>query len=60
MNLLDGLTIFFFSRYKGYIFPKEIIMTGVLKELETFEFTKNDIIVASYPKTGKIYYCKLG
>lgn len=39
-------------RYKGYVFPGKLILSGVFKELPHFEFRPDDIIVASYPKTG--------
>lgn len=41
-----------FYRYKGFVFPGQIVMSGVLKELTHFQFKPDDIIVASYPKTG--------
>ncbi|XP_045597113.2 sulfotransferase 1E1 [Procambarus clarkii] len=39
-------------RYKGYVFPGQIVMSGVFQELPKFQFKSDDIIVASYPKAG--------
>ncbi|KAB7504294.1 Sulfotransferase family cytosolic 1B member 1 [Armadillidium nasatum] len=39
-------------RYKGFIFPGEIILSGILQELPKFQFRENDVIVASFPKSG--------
>ena len=43
-----------FYRYKSYIFPSDIIKSGTLKQLDTLELNQNDIIVASFPKSGFI------
>lgn len=39
-------------RHKGYIFPGQLVMSGVFKELPDFQFRSSDVIVASYPKCG--------
>ncbi|XP_042886970.1 sulfotransferase 1C4-like [Penaeus japonicus] len=39
-------------RHKGYIFPGQMVMSGVFKELPHFQFRASDVIVASYPKCG--------
>lgn len=39
-------------RYKGYIFPGQLVMSGVFKELPDFQFRQDDVLVASYPKAG--------
>ncbi|KAK4329462.1 hypothetical protein Pmani_000219 [Petrolisthes manimaculis] len=39
-------------RYNGHVFPGIMITSGLIKELQDFQFTPDDIIVASYPKAG--------
>uniref|UniRef100_A0A0P4WJ54 Sulfotransferase domain-containing protein n=1 Tax=Scylla olivacea TaxID=85551 RepID=A0A0P4WJ54_SCYOL len=39
-------------RHKGYIFPGQLVMSGVFKELHDFQFKEEDVLVASYPKAG--------
>ncbi|KAG0710509.1 Sulfotransferase family cytosolic 1B member 1 [Chionoecetes opilio] len=39
-------------RYQGYIFPGQLVMSGVFKELPDFQFRQDDVLVASYPKAG--------
>lgn len=39
-------------KYESFVFPSDIIKSGTLKQLETLELNQNDIIVASFPKSG--------
>lgn len=39
-------------RCKSCIFPGEIVKSGTLKSLESLELKSNDVIVASFPKSG--------
>ncbi|XP_018011736.1 sulfotransferase 4A1 isoform X2 [Hyalella azteca] len=41
-----------FYRYGGYVFPEQIVLSGVLQELPNFQARETDVIVASFPKTG--------
>lgn len=43
-----------FYRCKSCIFPGEIVKSGTLKEVENLHLKQNDVIVASFPKSGKI------
>jgi hypothetical protein len=44
-----------FYRCKSCIFPGDIIKSGTLKKLESLELKGNDVIVASFPKSGNIH-----
>lgn len=44
---------YLFFRYKGYVFPGNLVLSGVFSELPKFHFRSDDVIVASYPRTGK-------
>ncbi|KAK8738050.1 hypothetical protein OTU49_004373, partial [Cherax quadricarinatus] len=39
-------------RYKGHVFPGQLVMSGIFQELPNFRFKSDDVVVASYPKTG--------
>ena len=41
-----------FFRCKSCIFPGDIVKSGTLKKLESLELKHNDVIVASFPKSG--------
>ncbi len=41
-----------FYRCKSCIFPGDIVKSGTLKKLESLELKNNDVIVASFPKSG--------
>lgn len=43
-----------FYRCKSCIFPGDIIKSGTLKKLESLELKENDVIVASFPKSGML------
>lgn len=39
-------------RLESFVFPYDIIKSGILKQLDTLDLNHNDIIVASFPKSG--------
>ncbi|XP_032786849.2 sulfotransferase 1E1 [Daphnia magna] len=41
-----------FYRCKSCIFPGDVVKSGTLKKLESLELKHNDVIVASFPKSG--------
>ena len=41
-----------FYRYKSCVFPGDIVKSGVLKQLDSVELKGQDVIVASFPKSG--------
>ena len=52
-NYIHWSFLFVCCRYKGYNFPGQIVQSGVLQELPEFEFREDDVLVASFPKTGQ-------
>lgn len=45
-----------FYRCKSCIFPGDIVKSGILQKLESLELKSNDVIVASFPKSGEKYF----
>lgn len=41
-----------FYRCNSCIFPGDIAKSGILKQLKSFELKEDDVIVASFPKSG--------
>lgn len=41
-----------FYRCNSCIFPGDIAKSGILKQLKSFELNNDDVIVASFPKSG--------
>ena len=39
-------------RYKGCVLSKDIIINGVMENIEKFQLRSDDVIVASFPKSG--------
>ena len=44
-----------FYRCKSCIFPGDVIKSGTLKKLESLELKRNDVVVASFPKSGSFH-----
>lgn len=45
-----------FYRCNSCIFPGDIARSGILKQLKTLELKVDDVIVASFPKSGNFFF----